>query len=199
MTPQDLEAFIDEEVVDYAHERVLDGTWSRRGALGRARAELLMVVAWERQATTAEHQRLLTAIAPDGRRVGWLWVKLAPAGPWSATAFLCQMTVARALRRQGYGRAMLAALEESLADDGVDEVHLNVWESNLPAKALYVAAGYVLAIQFPTMCQLRKRLGAESTDRRGGMGDSTPGRLGAYVPSVPGQMSLGVLAARRHT
>lgn len=165
MTPQDLEAFIDEEIVDCAREGVLDGTWSRRGALGRARAQLLTVITWEHQATTDEHQRLLTAVTADGRRVGWLWVKLAPAGPWSASAFLCQMTVARALRHQGYGRAMLAALEERLAGDGIDEVHLNVWESNLPAKCLYAAAGYELAAQFPSMRQLRKRLCPECTDR----------------------------------
>jgi ribosomal protein S18 acetylase RimI-like enzyme len=181
MTPQDLEAFVDEEVVDYAHERQRDGTWSRRDALKRARAELLTVIAWERQAMTAEHQRLLTAITPDGRRVGWLWVKRAPAGPWSATAFLCQMTVARASRHRGYGRAMLGALEERLVGDGIDEIHLNVWESNLPAKCLYATAGYERAVQLPTMRRLRKRLRAASTDRPGGI------QRTVVLPVAPGR------------
>jgi hypothetical protein len=94
---------------------------------------------------------------------------------------------------------MLAALEESLAGDGIEELHLNVWESNLPAKSLYAAAGYVLAVQFPTMCQLRKRLRAEPAERRGGMVDGAPRRLGTSIPSLPGQMALGAFASRRHT
>ena len=160
ITAQDLEAFIDEEVADYADERLLDEGWSRRDALDWARAELRTVITWERQATTAERQRLLTAITPDGRRVGWVWVKLAPPGAWSTSAFLCQMTVMRGLRHQGYGRAILAALEALLTNEGTDELLLNVWESNLPAKSLYHAAGYTRVAQLPTMRRMRKRLRA---------------------------------------
>jgi ribosomal protein S18 acetylase RimI-like enzyme len=158
MTAQDLEAFIDEEVADYAHERVLDGAWSRRDALERARAELARVITWEHEAVTAPRQRLLTAIDANGVGVGWLWVKLGPPGPWSTSAFLCQMTVARPARCRGYGRSMLAALESLLANEGITELRLNVCESNLPAKRLYTAAGFELADQHATMRQLRKRL-----------------------------------------
>jgi len=158
MSAQDLEAFVDEEVADYAHERVLDGAWSRRDALERARAELGRVIAWEHEAVTAERQRLLTAIDPDGVRVGWIWTKLGPPGPWAASAFLCQMTVARPVRNRGYGRSMLTALEALLANEGITELRLNVCESNLPARRLYSAAGYELAEQLPTMRRLRKRL-----------------------------------------
>ena len=158
MSAQDLEAFVDEEVADYANERVLDGIWLRRDALERARAELARVIGWEHEALTAERQRLLTARDLNGERVGWLWVKLGPPGPWSTSAFLCQMTVARPFRHHGYGRSMLAALEALLAGEGITELCLNVCESNLPAKSLYSAAGYRLAEQYPTMRQLRKHL-----------------------------------------
>lgn len=158
MTAEDLDAFVDEEVADYAHERLLDGTWSRRDALQRARAELARVVGWEHEALIAERQRLLTALGVGSEPVGWLWVKLGPPGPWEHSAFLCQMTVARRFRQQGYGRSMLAALEAMLAKEGITDLRLNVCESNLPAKSLYAAAGYGLAEQYPTMCQLRKHL-----------------------------------------
>lgn len=164
MAPRDLEAFIDEEVADYADERVLDGTWSLRVALERSRAELARVIGWEREAVTAERQRLLSARDSDGECVGWLWVKLRPPGPWSTSAFLCQMTVARAYRHRGYGRSILAALEALLAVEGITELRLNVCESNLPAKCLYSAAGYLLAEQYPTMRQLRKRLSVDALD-----------------------------------
>ena len=90
----------------------------------------------EHEAATIERQRLLTAITSDGQCVGWVWIKLAPLTSRPARAFLCQMTVARALRHHGYGRAILAALETTLAAEGIDELHLNVYEANLPAKRL---------------------------------------------------------------
>lgn len=53
---------------------------------------------------------LWSAKAPGGRSVGWLWVK--PIDDMPATSlYLEQITVAAGCRRQGYGRAMLEALE----------------------------------------------------------------------------------------
>jgi ribosomal protein S18 acetylase RimI-like enzyme len=167
MSATDLEAFIDEEVADYADEQVLNGTWSRREALERSRGALVRVIAWEHAAVRAERQRLLTARDVDGARVGWLWIKLGPEGPWSTSAFLCQMTVVRSWRHHGYGRSMLAALEALLAGEGISDLFLNVCETNLPAKSLYVAAGYQLNEQYPTMRQLHKHLaGAPSSTSR---------------------------------
>jgi GNAT superfamily N-acetyltransferase len=68
------------------------------------------------------------------------------------------MTVSRPFRRHGFGRAMLAALEAMLAGEGITELCLNVCESNLPAKALYAATGYLPTVQHPTMRTLQKHL-----------------------------------------
>jgi ribosomal protein S18 acetylase RimI-like enzyme len=158
MSSQDLGAFVQAQVADYARERVLDGSWARSEAVERAWAGLVRVIAWEEEAIHAERQWLLTAITPPGESVGWLWVKLGPPGPWGRSAFLCQMTIAQAVRQQGYGRAMLAALEAMLAAEGFVELRLNVRQANLPAKRLYAAAGYELVAQHATMRQLRKSL-----------------------------------------
>lgn len=161
MTGRDLDAFVQAQVADYAQERVLDGSWSRSEARECAWADLIRVIAWEHKAARAERQRLLTALTSSGESVGWLWVKLGPPGPSGRSAFLCQMTVAPAVRQQGYGRAMLAALEAMLAAEGFVELRLNVCEANLPAKRLYAAAGFELVAQHATMRQLRKRLTSE--------------------------------------
>ena len=161
MTAHELEIFIHTEIVDCAESHVQEGSWSRCDALRLAREELTTMTDWERQAAMSESQRLWTAVMPTGQRVGWLWVKLPPPGHWAGSAFLCQMTVRRDLRRQGFGRGMLAALEERLAQDGASELRLNVWEENEPAKALYTAAGYQLVHQFETMRQLRKVIGVQ--------------------------------------
>jgi ribosomal protein S18 acetylase RimI-like enzyme len=83
-----------------------------------------------------------------------VWVK--PLEP--AVAFLEQITVAESVRRQGYGRAILRALEELLADEGIEELRLNVNRTNEPARALYAGAGYEQTSGDERRLFLRKRL-----------------------------------------
>jgi ribosomal protein S18 acetylase RimI-like enzyme len=87
--------------------------------------------------------------------VGWLWVK---PGNSPRSAHLYQITVAERFRRRGYGRAMLAALEERLIREGVDELGLNVNASNFPARRLYASAGYEQIGEDARVRRLRKRL-----------------------------------------
>jgi ribosomal protein S18 acetylase RimI-like enzyme len=89
--------------------------------------------------------------------VGWLWVTpVDDASPGSV--FLEQITVAKAFRRRGYGRAMLAVLEDLLAGSGVDELCLTVFVGNEPARLLYASAGYEQLDNDGRQCRLRKRL-----------------------------------------
>ncbi|TPE49922.1 GNAT family N-acetyltransferase [Amaricoccus solimangrovi] len=62
------------------------------------------------------------------------------AGP---EAELLTIAVDPELRRRGTGRALLETLAEGLAAEGVEEIFLEVAVTNLPARALYRAAGYV--------------------------------------------------------
>ena len=123
-----------------------DAGWARDGAVERARRELTFEI--------EPGDRLWSAVDPAGRTVGWVWVK-SLAG---RVAFLEQITVAAAVRRQGHGRAMLAELEELLAGDGIEELRLNVFRANAPARALYAAAGYEETGRDGRRLFLRKRL-----------------------------------------
>jgi len=106
----------------------------------------------------AEHgHQLWAALDSAGSCVGWLWVTpVDDACPGSV--FLEQITVAKTFRRRGYGRAMLAALEELLAGTGVDELRLTVFVGNKPARRLYASAGYEQLDDDGHQCRLRKRL-----------------------------------------
>jgi RimJ/RimL family protein N-acetyltransferase len=53
---------------------------------------------------------------------------------------------------------MLAALEDVLARDGIEELHLTVFMGNEPARRLYAAAGYEQLDRGERQCRLRKRL-----------------------------------------
>lgn len=61
------------------------------------------------------------------------------AGP---EAELLTIAVDPARRREGRGRALLAALLDRLAAEGVEEIFLEVAEPNAAARALYARAGF---------------------------------------------------------
>lgn len=154
LTEADREEFVREEVADYAEQQIRDAGWPQAGALERARAELLPVLERELAEPT---WRLWSARNADGVTVGWLWVK---PGESPRSAFLYQITVAERFRRQGYGSAMLAALEERLVGEGIDELALNVNVANVPAHGLYAASGYERVGGDRRVHRLRKRLTA---------------------------------------
>lgn len=57
-------------------------------------------------------------------------------------AEVTEMYVEEAFRRQGCASAMLRALEELLARQGVDEIHLLTGTANTAAQAAYERAGF---------------------------------------------------------
>ncbi|MCC7367045.1 MAG: GNAT family N-acetyltransferase [Chloroflexi bacterium] len=158
MSPADLECFIREEIADCLREHIEDERWPASVPLDRAEEELSTIARLEREAVRSQDHRLWAAQTPDGTVVGWLWVKLPVTGACAGRAFLCQMTVAACMRRRGFGRAMLAALEQRLLAEGVSELWLNVWEENAAAKSLYENTGFEVLERHATIRQMRKRL-----------------------------------------
>jgi len=151
LTDADREELVREEVANYAEEQIRDAGWPRETAPDRARAEFVPVI--ERELADPAW-RIWSARNADGATVGWLWVE---PGESAGSAFLYQITVAERFRRRGYGRAMLAALEERLTSEGVGEVVLNVNGANVPAQRLYASAGYERIADDGRVFRLRKR------------------------------------------
>ncbi|HET7087370.1 MAG TPA: GNAT family N-acetyltransferase [Anaerolineae bacterium] len=112
----------------------------------------------EVEAAVQAGEQFWAAHNAEGATVGWLWVKCSLEGLPPSAAFLYQILVKPEVRRQGYGTAMLAALEDVLAADGWSELRLNVWHTNEAGRRLYERAGYKLVERFSTKRQLHKRL-----------------------------------------
>jgi ribosomal protein S18 acetylase RimI-like enzyme len=153
LTEAERRTFVEEELANYADEQVRDAGWPPQGALDRARGELASTLERVLDDASEVGDLLWSAVRADGESVGWLWVKRTGGG-----AFLKQITVAAVHRRRGYGRAMLNALEATLARDGIDELCLNVNVANTAARRLYAATGYELVSEDERVCRLRKRL-----------------------------------------
>lgn len=156
MTPSEQRVFIEAQVADYVAWLLVQPNPITSAEAGRrARRDI------EAEIAEAAHELdiLWSAHSQDALTVGWLWVKRVGVSATGGSAFLHQILVLEAHRRQGFGRAMLAALEEQLASLGYRELRLNVWDSNTAARRLYHAAGYASVANLGAKHQLSKRLG----------------------------------------
>jgi GNAT superfamily N-acetyltransferase len=138
MLPDELDAW---------HEHHLAGYLAERVAAGDSPEEARRVIeqqhaAWFPDGRPAEGHEVLVAEA-DGDRVGIAWWGPHPRKPDDpAAAFLFDIEVEEEQRGKGYGRGLLAALEQRLRDAGATELALNVFGENETARRLYLSAGF---------------------------------------------------------
>jgi len=153
------------QILEYARQLTLAGEVSPEAGIGVA-AERLEDLLADRLRGLG-HTFLVARSERDGTRVGWAWMSPAPfLGPGhERTRWLSQLTVEEACRRQGWGRAILTALERFEMDRGAREIWLRVFDWNVAARRLYESHGYELANQFATDAHLRKRIGTSVTTR----------------------------------
>ena len=154
----ELAEFIRQHVIEYAEQHVRAGEWAAAEAQTLAWAELSDLLS---ETPRAGGQVFLKAVDDFGRRVAWVWVSPAPER-WvedaASARWLSQITVEPDERGRGVGRAVLDALHERLAAEGVTAVWLRVYDWNDPARRLYSACDYELVRQFPTDAHLCRRL-----------------------------------------
>ncbi|MGK5519396.1 GNAT family N-acetyltransferase [Micromonospora sp. URMC 107] len=100
--------------------------------------------------TTPGHHLWTAYDGADEVGMLWLHVEQKSDGPH---AFGYDFEVRPDLRRKGYGRAMIQAVEKRCREWGVVSIGLSVFGFNLPARALYEQLGFEA-----TAIQMRKRL-----------------------------------------
>jgi ribosomal protein S18 acetylase RimI-like enzyme len=135
----------------YAAEKVAAGTWPVEGSVERARAESAELLP---QGLATPRTMIVRAVAEDGRPVGRAWVALYHPRGAPGTAFLYDIEVDEGERGKGFGRALLAAVEEAVRATGAIALELNVFGTNDTAVGLYETSGYRVTTQ-----QMRKEWG----------------------------------------
>lgn len=83
--------------------------------------------------------------------VGWCWGYLLPRPDGAAMAYMHELEVAIARRREGIGRDLLRSFAKAVADRGASKMFLTTGTSNRAARALYDSLGGGLAAQGPTV------------------------------------------------
>jgi ribosomal protein S18 acetylase RimI-like enzyme len=126
-------------VRDYAGDKVRTGDWAERDA------PALSLQAFQRFApdgmqTPGQHFFTVHDSTTDAK-VGWLWYQVRDDGH-NRSAYLCDLVIFDGFRRQGYGTACLAALDDEARGLGLWRVGLHVFAHNPAAAALYKRCGY---------------------------------------------------------
>ncbi|WP_165449586.1 GNAT family N-acetyltransferase [Krasilnikovia cinnamomea] len=96
---------------------------------------------------------ILRSACVDSNVVGWVWASLPGAPGRPEMAWLHNIEVDPDYRSNGYGRAILLAIEEELSQLRVTRLGLNVFGQNKRAIRLYESLGYRVMSQ-----QMAKRI-----------------------------------------
>jgi GNAT superfamily N-acetyltransferase len=152
MSADQFRAYRDIAERSYAQNIVVSGMLPEAEALQKASQDFDRLL--PDGVDTADHQ-FWTALDAD-EEVGMLWLAFTRKSD-GLHAFGYDFLVTSKLRRQGYGRAIMAAAEHVCRDRGVVEVGLSVFGFNSGAQALYEQMGFEV-----TTIQMRKRISRPS-------------------------------------
>ncbi len=148
MSDEEFAAFREATAADYAEMKVRAGEWERADATRLALEQTDQLLP---DGANTPGMLLVTAQSVEDGAVGRAWVALSD--PPRPGAWIYAIEVAEAARGKGYGRALLAALEDRVRERGVATLGLNVFGENQTARRLYESAGYAT-----TSLQMRKIL-----------------------------------------
>ena len=123
--------------VGYAQSLVDSGALAPADAAERSAAQFAELL--PEGLATAGH--LLWTAFDREQRVGMVWLKVTEQAD-GLEAFGFDFRVEPHLRRRGYGRAIMRAVEHECRDRGVVAVGLNVFGHNDNARALYESLGF---------------------------------------------------------
>ncbi|MEP7282927.1 MAG: GNAT family N-acetyltransferase [Rubrivivax sp.] len=154
--------FLRRAVDAYAAECVAAGRWRADEAPALALAETQRLLP-DGLATPGHALFTIHARAACETAVGYLWFGTLPRGAHSV-AFVYQVIVLPAFRRQGHARRALQAAERLAHRIGHASMVLHVFAHNAGAQALYRSLGYEVS-----SLNLVKRLDAGVAGRGGGV------------------------------
>ena len=141
-------SYLHESAASYAEDNIISGRWPRKGALERSIAEMQRHLP---QGLSTPDHHLFEIVATEGRvTVGYLWFAVEERHGMRS-AFIYDVEVKDAFRRQGHAKRALQALEQIVASLGLASIGLHVFSQNAGAQALYRELGF--AVTGINMCK----------------------------------------------
>ncbi len=139
ITDAEFDAWRAATIPAYANDKVKSGQWSAESALELSRKAVEELLP---QGPATPDNYLFTILDLADNPVGTLWFAAQDRGG-TRVAYVYDVVVAPAHRRQGHAARAFDALEMEVARLGLDGIALHLFGHNSSAHALYVKLGYV--------------------------------------------------------
>jgi ribosomal protein S18 acetylase RimI-like enzyme len=139
MGEDDFRSYQENEIREYAEEKIRSGAWSPEKAYELS-VETHRRLLPEGLATPGQY---IFSIRDEdlGQNVGAIWFARYEEGG-KRLAFIYDIIIFEQFRRRGYGTQAMLALEEKVKEVGLDTIALHVFSHNQIAQALYKKVGY---------------------------------------------------------
>ena len=139
MQKNEFDAFLEENIVRYAEEKVKSGNWQADDALERSRASFQKFLP---NGLQSKDQYIFNIFDEEqNMKIGILWVEVKMDEP-HRPAFIFDFVIDEPFRGKGFGKKSLTTLDEKLQEMGSESVALHVFGYNTTAFELYKKMGY---------------------------------------------------------
>jgi ribosomal protein S18 acetylase RimI-like enzyme len=136
---RDFDVFLENEIHDYAQEKIISGNWLAEEALEKSQVEFMSLLL---DGLQTKDQFVFSVLDEDTNlTIGVLWIQVK-MGDFHRKAFICDFVIQPEFRGNGFGKQALQTLDKKLEEMGVVSVSLHVFAHNTNAIALYEKAGY---------------------------------------------------------
>ena len=140
MTAQEYGPYREDQVRDFAQEKIRSGDWAEYEALALSAKDHDDLL--PDGVDTPNHHLFTVRDADSGERVAIFWLALRPLAG-RVEAFVYDIDVIEKYRGQGYGRATMLAGIAKARELRADTVGLHVFGHNTLAYGLYKSLGFV--------------------------------------------------------
>ena len=139
MTEVQFQHYLAESIPAYAQDKIESGQWAPAEAL--ALAAQSMQESLPQGLATPDNYLYAMQQGPANAVVGMLWIAAQQRGV-RKVAYVYDVIVHAAHRRQGHATEAFAALEQEVLALGLSGIGLHVFAHNTAAHALYLKLGY---------------------------------------------------------
>jgi GNAT superfamily N-acetyltransferase len=138
MSEAEFARFVESTIPDYAADKVAAGQWAAAESLDLARQSLATLLP---DGLRTPDQYLYSITDECAQQVGTLWLGVREEGG-RRIAYIYDIEIAPAHRRQGHARRALLAAEDEARKRGLAGIGLHVFGHNAGARTLYEVLGY---------------------------------------------------------
>ena len=139
MQENELQAYLDQAIPNYAADNIKAGYWSEEDGLQKSRDSFSKLL--PDGMNTKDQYIYKVQDAETDQQVGIIWLNARIDMPQPA-GFIYDIEIDEAQRGKGFGKQAMLAVEENARELGLKSIGLHVFSHNAIASGLYEKIGY---------------------------------------------------------